>query len=81
MANLLRLSPATMTFLVFFYSTTVLTSYFYPLDWRRSHSRGTAKNGSHRHALASCQGCGRLGKIAVVATSICQGNSNVKMSG
>ena len=33
MAKLLRLSPATMTFLVFFYSTTVLTSHFYPLDW------------------------------------------------
>ena len=27
MANLLRLSLATLTFLVFFYSTTVLTSY------------------------------------------------------
>jgi hypothetical protein len=33
MANLLQLSPATMTVLVFFYSTTVLTSDFYPLDW------------------------------------------------
>jgi hypothetical protein len=33
MASLLRLSPATLTFLVFFYSTTLLTSYFYPLDW------------------------------------------------
>jgi hypothetical protein len=33
MANLLRLSLATLTFLVFFYSTTLLTSYFYPLDW------------------------------------------------
>ena len=41
MANLLRLSLATLTFLVFFYSTTLLTSYFYPgtnriliIDWR-----------------------------------------------
>jgi hypothetical protein len=33
MANLLRLSLATLTFLVFFYSTTLLTSYFYLLDW------------------------------------------------
>ena len=33
MANLLRLSLATVTFLVFSYSTTLLTSYFYPLDW------------------------------------------------
>jgi hypothetical protein len=33
MANLLRLSLATLTFLVFFYSTTLLTSYFYSLDW------------------------------------------------
>jgi hypothetical protein len=33
MAKLLRLSLATLTFLVFFYSTTLLTSYFYPLDW------------------------------------------------
>jgi hypothetical protein len=31
--KLLRLSLATLTFLVFFYSTTLLTSYFYPLDW------------------------------------------------
>jgi hypothetical protein len=30
MANLLRLSLATLTFLVFFYATTLLTSYFYP---------------------------------------------------
>jgi hypothetical protein len=33
MASLLRLSLATLIFLVFFYSTTLLTSYFYPLDW------------------------------------------------
>ena len=33
MAKLLRLSLTAMTFLVFFYSTTLLTSYFYPLDW------------------------------------------------
>jgi hypothetical protein len=33
MAKILRLSLATLTFLVFFYSTTLLTSYFYPLDW------------------------------------------------
>jgi hypothetical protein len=33
MATLLRLSLATVTFLIFFYSTTLLTSYFYPLDW------------------------------------------------
>ena len=33
MANLLRLSLATLTFLVFFYSTILLTSNFYPLDW------------------------------------------------
>jgi hypothetical protein len=33
MAKLLRLSLATLTFLVFFYSTTLLTSYFYLLDW------------------------------------------------
>jgi len=33
MATLLRLSLATGPFLVFFYSTTLLTSYFYPLDW------------------------------------------------
>jgi hypothetical protein len=33
MANLFRLSLATVTFLVFFYSTILLTSYFYPLDW------------------------------------------------
>jgi hypothetical protein len=33
MANLFRLCLATLTFLVFFYSTTLLTSYFYPLDW------------------------------------------------
>lgn len=33
MAKLLRLSLATLTFLVFFYSTTLITSYFYPLDW------------------------------------------------
>jgi hypothetical protein len=33
MANLLRLFLATVTFLVFFYSTILLTSYFYPLDW------------------------------------------------
>jgi hypothetical protein len=33
MAKLLWLSLATLTFLVFFYSTTLLTSYFYPLDW------------------------------------------------
>ena len=32
-AKLLRLSLATLTFLIFFYSTTLLTSYFYPLDW------------------------------------------------
>ena len=32
MANLLLLSLATLTFLVFFYSTTLLTSYVYPLD-------------------------------------------------
>jgi hypothetical protein len=32
-AKLLRLSLFTLTFLVFFYSTTLLTSYFYPLDW------------------------------------------------
>src|SRR5262245_45363336 len=32
MARLLRLPLATLTFLVFFYSTTLLTSYFYPLD-------------------------------------------------
>ncbi len=29
----LRLSLATLTFLFFFSSTTLLTSYFYPLDW------------------------------------------------
>ncbi len=33
MAKLLRLSLATVTFLVAFYSTTLLTSYFYQLDW------------------------------------------------
>jgi hypothetical protein len=33
MASLLRLSLATLTSLLFFYSTTLLTSYFYPLDW------------------------------------------------
>src|SRR5215831_1517367 len=33
MAKLPRLSLATLTFLLFFYSTTLLTSYFYPLDW------------------------------------------------
>jgi hypothetical protein len=33
MAKLLRLSLATLTFLVFFSATTLLTSYFYPLDW------------------------------------------------
>jgi len=33
MAKLLRLSLATLTFLVFFYSTTFLTSYLYALDW------------------------------------------------
>jgi hypothetical protein len=33
MATLLRLSLATVTFLFFFYSTTLLISYFYPLDW------------------------------------------------
>ena len=27
------ISLATLTFLIFFYSTTLLTSYFYPLDW------------------------------------------------
>src|SRR5262249_17430177 len=32
-AKLLRPSLATLTFLVFFFSTTLLTSYFYPLDW------------------------------------------------
>jgi hypothetical protein len=32
-AKLLRLSLAALTFLFFFYSTTLLTSYFYPLDW------------------------------------------------
>ena len=32
MANLRRLSPTTLTFLIFFYSTTLLTSYLYPLD-------------------------------------------------
>jgi hypothetical protein len=31
--KLLRLSLAILTFLVFFYSTTLPTSYFYPLDW------------------------------------------------
>ena len=30
MAKLFRLSLATLTFLIFFYSTTPLTSYFYP---------------------------------------------------
>jgi hypothetical protein len=29
----LRLYLATLTFLVFFYSMTLLTSYFYPLHW------------------------------------------------
>ena len=33
MAIILRLSLAALIFLVFFYSTTLLTSYFYPLDW------------------------------------------------
>ena len=33
MAKLFRLSLATLIFFVFFYSTTLLTSYFYPLDW------------------------------------------------
>jgi hypothetical protein len=33
MAHLLRLSLAMLTFLFLFYSTTVRTSYFYPLDW------------------------------------------------
>jgi len=33
MATLLRLSLAAVTFLFFFYSTTLLISYFYPLDW------------------------------------------------
>jgi len=33
MAKLLGLSLAALTFLVFFYSTTLLTSHFYPLDW------------------------------------------------
>ena len=33
MVHLLRLSLATLTFLVFFYATTLLTSYFYALDW------------------------------------------------
>jgi hypothetical protein len=33
MAKLLRLSLATLTLIVFFYSTTLLTSYFYPLNW------------------------------------------------
>jgi hypothetical protein len=33
MAKLVRVSLATLTFLVFFYSTTMLTSYFYPMDW------------------------------------------------
>ena len=32
MAKLLRLSLATLTLLVIFHSTTLLTSYFYPLD-------------------------------------------------
>jgi hypothetical protein len=33
MAKLRRLSMATLTFVFFFYTTTLLTSYFYPLDW------------------------------------------------
>jgi hypothetical protein len=33
MAKLVRVSLAALTFLFFFYSTTMLTSYFYPLDW------------------------------------------------
>jgi hypothetical protein len=33
MAKLLGLSLATLTFLVLFYSTPLLTRYFYPLDW------------------------------------------------
>ena len=33
MAKLFRPSVATLTFLLFFYSTTLLTSYFYPPDW------------------------------------------------
>ena len=35
-AKLLRLSLATLTFLVFFYSTTLLTSYLYALNWAPS---------------------------------------------
>jgi hypothetical protein len=33
MTKLLRLSLAATIFLVFFYSTTLPTSYFYPLNW------------------------------------------------
>jgi hypothetical protein len=33
MTKLVRVSLAALTFLFFFYSTTMLTSYFYPLDW------------------------------------------------
>ena len=33
MATLLRLSLATVTFLFFFYCTTLIISYFSPLDW------------------------------------------------
>jgi hypothetical protein len=33
MAKVLRLSLATLTFLIAFYSTTLLTSYLYALDW------------------------------------------------
>jgi hypothetical protein len=32
-AKLFRLSLASLTFIFFFYSTTLLWSYFYPLDW------------------------------------------------
>ena len=44
MKNLLRLSLATLTFLVFFYSTTLLTSYFYPLVGSLSHSNACSTN-------------------------------------
>jgi hypothetical protein len=33
MTKLLRLFLAALIFLVFFYSTTFLTSYLYALDW------------------------------------------------
>jgi hypothetical protein len=40
---MLRLTLATLTFVVFFYSTALLTSYFYPLDWAPSHSNQLAR--------------------------------------